>query len=112
VESAYVSVLIWKQAVEKAGSLESAKLRTAVAGLELKAPEGLVRIAPNIFYGSRVARIGQMSDDGKFVIRFVSPGPMQTVIYPPPHDRAGWVNFLSGLSRSWDGRWTGATAAH
>jgi ABC-type branched-subunit amino acid transport system substrate-binding protein/tRNA A-37 threonylcarbamoyl transferase component Bud32 len=112
VESAYVSVLIWKQAVEKAGSLESAKVRTAVAGLELKAPEGRLRIAPDIYYGSRVARIGRMRDDGKFEILFESPGPMPTFVYPPPHDRAGWENFLAGLSQSWGGRWTGETAAH
>ncbi|MGP0062727.1 MAG: bifunctional serine/threonine-protein kinase/ABC transporter substrate-binding protein [Isosphaeraceae bacterium] len=112
VESAYVSVMIWKQAVEKAGSLESARVRAAVAGMEIKAPEGRLRIAPNIYYGSRIARIGQMGDDGKFRILFESPGPMQTMVYPPPYDGPGWENFLSGLSRSWGGRWTGATAAH
>jgi urea transport system substrate-binding protein len=112
VESAYVSVMIWKQAVEKAGSLEPARVRAAVAGLEWKAPEGLVRIDPKFYYGSRVARIGQMGEDGKFTIVFFSPGPMPTMIYPPPHDQAGWDAFLSALSKSWGGRWSGATATH
>ncbi len=112
VESAYISVLFWKRAVEKAGSLESARVRQAVAGMEWKAPEGLVRIDPNIFYGARVARIGRMRDDGKFEILFSSPGPMDTFVYPPPHGPEGWETFLSGLSQSWGGRWSGATAAH
>ena len=112
VESAYVSVMIWKQAVERAVSLESAKVRAAVSGMEFKAPEGIVRISENIFYGSRIARIGRMRDDGKFEILFSSPSPMQTIQYPPPHDESGWENFLTDLTKSWGGRWTGATASH
>ncbi len=109
-ESAYLSVLFWKHAVEKAGSLESAKVRAAVAGQELKAPEGLVRIEPANYYGARIARVGRMRDDGAFEIVYSSPRPMNTFVYPPPYDRAGWESFLSRLSESWGGRWTGATA--
>ena len=50
-ESSYLAVHFWKRAVEKAGSLEMAKVRAAVAGQELKAPEGPVRIDPASFYG-------------------------------------------------------------
>jgi urea transport system substrate-binding protein len=109
-ESSYLAVHFWKRAVEKAGSLETAKVRAAVAGQELKAPEGLVRIDPANFYGARIARIGRMSDHGTFEIVHASPGPMNTIVYPPPYDRVGWESFLSRLSESWGGRWTGATA--
>ena len=112
VESAYLSVLFWKQAVEKAGSLESAKVHAAVAGLEMIAPEGLVRIDPEIFYGARIARIGKMLEDGTFEIEYDSRRPMATFVYPPPYDQAGWETFLAALFKSWGGRWSGATAAH
>jgi ABC-type branched-subunit amino acid transport system substrate-binding protein len=111
-ESSYLSVLFWKQAVEKARSLESAKVRAAVAGQELKAPEGLVRIVPSNLYGSRIARIGRMGDDGAFEIVYSSHHPMETAVHPPPYDQAGWERFLSQLSASWGGRWTGAIAHH
>jgi urea transport system substrate-binding protein len=112
MEAAYVSVMIWRRAVEKAGSLETDKVRAAVAGLELIAPEGRVIIDPITFYGSRIARIARMEDHGQFEIVYSSPGPMKTTIYPPPYDRAGWEAFTNGLWKSWGGRWTGAYADH
>lgn len=81
-----------------------------MAGQELKAPEGLVWIDPTNYYGARIARVGRMGDDGMFEIVHSSPGPMNTFVYPPPYDRAGWEHFLSRLSETWGGRWTGATA--
>ncbi len=51
-----------------------------------------------------------MSDHGTFEIVYASHGPMPTIVYPPPYDQAGWEKFLSRLSESWGGRWSGAIA--
>jgi urea transport system substrate-binding protein len=110
MEASFLAVRFWKQAVEAAGSLETGRVRAAVAGLELKAPEGLVRIDLTNYYGARIARVGRMGTDGHFEIVFSWPRPMDTIIYPPPHDKAGWEDFLTRLLRGWGGRWTGAAA--
>jgi urea transport system substrate-binding protein len=112
MELAYESVRFWHRAVERAASLEAAKVRIAVAGLEYIAPEGRVRIDPTTFYGSRIARIARMGKNGRFELVYSSTGPMPTSVYLPPHDRAGWEAFTNALWKGWGGRWTGAYADH
>jgi urea transport system substrate-binding protein len=110
MESSYLSVWFWKGAVEKAKSLETARVRAAVAGDRLDAPEGPVVIDGSNYYGSRVSRIGRMGADGNFEIVHSSPRPMATRVYAPPRDRQGWEEFLSQLREGWGGRWTGPSA--
>ncbi len=67
VEAAYVQVHLWKQAVERAGSLETAAVRAAVRGLEIEAPSGRLRVADNLNL-ARPCYTGRILPDGQFEI--------------------------------------------
>jgi len=67
MEAGYMAVYLWKQAVEKAGTTDIAKVREAAYGQTLNAPEGTVTMNPN-HHLSKVVRIGKIRDDGQFEI--------------------------------------------
>jgi urea transport system substrate-binding protein len=98
MEAGYISVNIWKQAVEKAGeagtptSLE--KVRAGAYGQTMDAPEGKVTMNTN-HHLSKVVRIGEVRDDGLFEIVFSTP----EAVAPVP-----WNQFVSdtkGFSCDW-----------
>lgn len=82
MEAAYISVNLWKQAVEKAGeagtpsSLE--KVREAAYGQKFAAPEGPVTMNTN-HHISKTVRIGEVRDDGLFEIVYETPSPVDPV---------------------------------
>ncbi|MBD2026917.1 urea ABC transporter substrate-binding protein, partial [Leptolyngbya sp. FACHB-711] len=82
MEAGYISVNLWKQAVEKAGSAGTATdlkaIRAAVIGQEMDAPEGPVKMFPN-HHISKTVRIGEVRDDGLFEIVFSTPKPVDPV---------------------------------
>ncbi len=63
-EAAYIGVKLWAAAANKAGSTDVAKVREATKGLELQAPEGLVKIHPENQHISKTVRIGRIRPDG------------------------------------------------
>jgi urea transport system substrate-binding protein len=76
MEAGYISVNIWKQAVEKAGGAGSPtdleKVRTAAYGQAFNAPEGPVKMNNN-HHLSKIVRIGEVRDDGQFEIVSETP---------------------------------------
>jgi urea transport system substrate-binding protein len=82
MEAGYISVYIWKQAVEKAGSAGSPtdleKVRAAAYGQAFDAPEGLVVMNSN-HHLSKTVRIGEVREDGLFEIVFSTPAPIDPV---------------------------------
>lgn len=82
MEAAYISVNIWKQAVEKAGAAGSPTdleaVRTAAYGQEFAAPEGPVKMNTN-HHISKTVRIGEVRDDGLFEIVYSTPAPVDPI---------------------------------
>ncbi|HEY9646276.1 MAG TPA: urea ABC transporter substrate-binding protein [Chroococcidiopsis sp.] len=82
MEAGYISVNIWKQAVEKAGAAgtptDLEAVREAAYGQEFDAPEGPVKMFPN-HHISKTVRIGEVRDDGLFEIVFATPAPVDPV---------------------------------
>ena len=56
IEAAYFGVYLWAEAVQKAHSADTAKVREAIKGVSYKAPEGLVTISPINNHTSRSYR--------------------------------------------------------
>ena len=78
MEAAYIGVYLWKQAVEKADSVEIGKVRAAAYGQIFNAPEGKVTMQPN-HHLSKIVRIGEVRDDGLFKIVYATPGPVDPI---------------------------------
>jgi urea transport system substrate-binding protein len=94
MEAAYIAVYLWKQAVEKAGTTDIDKVRTAAYGQTLDAPEGKVTMNAN-HHLSKIVRIGQVRQDGLFDIVYATPAPVE----PSP-----WNQFVAetrGLGCDW-----------
>ncbi|KND26660.1 urea ABC transporter substrate-binding protein [Streptomyces stelliscabiei] len=64
MEAAYISVYLWKEMVEKAGSFDVAKVKKASGGIELDAPEGKVMVDGATQHVYKTARIGKIGSDG------------------------------------------------
>lgn len=98
MEAAYISVNIWKQAVEKAGDAgtptDLEKVRQAAYGQKFAAPEGPVTMNTN-HHISKTVRIGEIRDDGLFEIVSETPGPV---------DPLPWNQFVAdtkGFTCDW-----------
>jgi urea transport system substrate-binding protein len=79
MEAAYISVYLWKQAVEKAGAADDLeKVRAAAIGQAMDAPGGMVTMNPN-HHISKTVRIGQVREDGLFDIVWSTDGPIAPV---------------------------------
>jgi urea transport system substrate-binding protein len=98
MEAGYISVNIWKQAVEKAGGpgtpTDLEKVREAAYGQEFAAPEGPVKMFPN-HHISKTVRIGEVRDDGLFEIVYSTPAPVE----PIPWNQ--YVTETKGFSCDW-----------
>nr|WP_242042384.1 transporter substrate-binding protein [Leptolyngbya sp. FACHB-541] len=65
VESAYVQVYLWKQAVEQAQSFEVDHVRLAAYGQAMQTPGGMVRVEQN-HHLWKPCRIGKVRPNGQF----------------------------------------------
>jgi branched-chain amino acid transport system substrate-binding protein len=79
-EAAYFTVLLFARALERAGTLESERLRTEVLGLEISAPQGVVMVDPDNSHTYLWPRIGMTEAGRKFGVvaefkRAMKPDP-------------------------------------
>jgi urea ABC transporter urea binding protein len=77
IEAAYLGVYLWKQAVEKAGSIEVAKVRQAAKNIEFAAPSGKVKIDAETQHTWKTVRIGKVRSDGQIEEVWNSGEPIQ-----------------------------------
>jgi len=78
MESAYIMVYLWAQAVEEAGTTDIASVREAAYGQAFEAPQGTVTMQPN-HHISKTVRIGEIRADGMFDIVSSTDGPLEPV---------------------------------
>jgi urea transport system substrate-binding protein len=74
IEAAYFGVQVWKQAVEKAGTFDIAKVVPAVNGLEFDAPGGKKKMHAFNHHTYKPVLIGEIKADGQFEIVWQTPG--------------------------------------
>jgi urea transport system substrate-binding protein len=95
MQAAYISVYLWKKAVEKAGAAEDLeKVRRAARGISIDAPEGRVTLTNN-HHLSRTVRIGRVRRDGLFDIVYQSKG----AIAPQPWNQL--ITETRGYACDW-----------
>lgn len=105
IESAYVDVYLWAQAVEAAGTTNPDVIRRAVTERSFDAPEGMVYVDGGNRNTWRTVRIGRIQPDGQFAIVWSSGYPIRPEPFPPERTRAQWNAFLNHLYTSWGDRW-------
>jgi urea transport system substrate-binding protein len=105
MQTAYVGVHLWAQAVRAAGRAEAGPIREAVRGQRYEAPQGPVRIDPVTLQAAQAARVGRVDAAGRLAEVYASP-PIAAEPFPTSRTRAEWGTFLDGLHQRWGGRWS------
>jgi urea transport system substrate-binding protein len=110
METAYVGVKLWAQAVNEARSLDPKKIRRALLNQRLKGPGGEVRIDPDTQHCFRTPRIGRIQADGQFKVVWTAPEPVRPEPYPNSRTAEAWRAFLHDLYTGWGNRWAAPQA--
>jgi urea transport system substrate-binding protein len=105
METAYVGVKLWAQAVNEAQSLEPKKIRRAMLNQRLKGPGGEVRIDPDTQYCYRTPRVARSQADGQVKVVWSAPAPVRPQPYPDTRTAEAWWAFLHDLYTRWGDRW-------
>ncbi len=95
MEAAYIMVYLWKQAVEKAKTVDNLdRVKAAAYGQTFDAPEGTVTMNTN-HHLSKFVRIGQVADDGLFKIVYET----KNAVKPLPWNQ--FVTDTKGFACDW-----------
>lgn len=111
IESAYLSVQLWAQAVRECGNTDLESIRKTLVGQSFNAPEGVVSIDPATQHTWRSFSIGKTRSDGQFDIVWTAHKPIRPVPYPLSRSKAEWDAFLNELYVRWNGNWANPTKA-
>jgi urea transport system substrate-binding protein len=106
METAYVAVHLWAQAIQTAGRYEAGAIREAVRGRTFDAPQGLMRIDPATLHTIHTARVGRVEEGGRLAEVYLSPRPIAPEPYPASRGREAWEGLLERLRGRWGGRWS------
>jgi len=74
IEAAYFGVYVWKAAVEKAGSFDVDKVKTAALGLQFNAPGGPKKMHQENHHTWKPVYVGRILANGQFDIVWKSDG--------------------------------------
>jgi urea transport system substrate-binding protein len=94
IEAAYFGVHVWKQAVEKARSIEVDAVRKAVYGQEFQAPGGKIKMDEANHHAYKPVLIGEILKDGQFKVVSRSKGLVKAEpwsAYTSPDKGCDWV---------------------
>jgi len=94
MEATYIGVYMWKQAVEKAKSFDTAKVSAAMAGQTFTAPSGITSTmdAKN-HHLHKAVFIGEVTADGQFNVVWKTKGPVKA---------QPWSPFIAGNDKKKD----------
>lgn len=106
MESGYLSIYFWKQAVEEAQSTNIAKVHETLKNQALDAPGGLVHIDEKAQYTWQFTRIGKIRSDKQFTIIWSSKKAIQPVPYPPTRNKADWESLITYWYEKWGKKWS------
>ena len=84
MEATYIGINIWKQAVEKAKSLETDKVIAAMAGQTFNAPSSIVsKMDEKNHHLQKSVFIGEIKADSQFNVVWKTPGPVKAKPWSP-----------------------------
>lgn len=106
IESGYIGVYLWAQAVEKAGTEKIDAVLKAIKNQYYFAPEGTVYIDAENNHTWKVARIGKIRPDGQFDVVWRSDKPIKPIPYPDYRTKEEWGMLLNNLYKEWGNQWS------
>jgi len=94
MEATYIGIYMWKQAVEKAKSFDSAKVAAAMSGQTFTAPSGITsKMDEKNHHLHKAVFIGEVKADGQFNVVWKTKGPVKA---------QPWSPFIAGNDKKKD----------
>ncbi len=108
--TSYSAVLLWAEAVRRAGSLEMAAIRGVLDKVTVSTPLGELRVTPSNDHAVKTIAIGQIGRDGKVQVVWSAPKPVEATPYPETRSKEDWEKLLTKLQAEWGGKWNAPMA--
>jgi urea transport system substrate-binding protein len=105
MQSAYVGVYLWAQAVRAAETDNVDIVRQNLGGQSYNAPQGIVYVDRETQHTWKPVTIGRIEADGQFVSVWTSQNPIRPIPYPLFRSRESWDGFLNNLYINWGSSW-------
>ncbi|SOZ37472.1 urea ABC transporter substrate-binding protein [Cupriavidus neocaledonicus] len=83
MEATYVGIHMWAQAVKKAGSTDTNKVRAAMYGQTFKAPDGFTLTMGENHHLYKPVMIGEVKADGQFAVVWKTPKAVRAQPWSP-----------------------------
>ena len=84
MEATYVGIHMWAQAVEKAGTTDVDKVRTALYGQTFAAPSGYtLKMDESNHHLHKPVMVGEIQEDGQFSVVWETDGPIRAQPWSP-----------------------------
>ncbi|MCO4890494.1 urea ABC transporter substrate-binding protein [Cupriavidus sp. WGtm5] len=83
MEATYVGIHMWAQAVKKAGSTDTNKVRAAMYGQTFKAPDGFTLTMGENHHLYKPVMIGEVKGDGQFAVVWKTPKAVRAQPWSP-----------------------------
>ncbi|WP_281560485.1 urea ABC transporter substrate-binding protein [Thalassomonas sp. RHCl1] len=98
MESAYIGLYLWAQAVTAAGTTDPKSVKAVMAYQSFKAPQGVVSIDAPTQHLWKTVRIGRVLNDGQFKIVWSSKTPVRPAPFPSYYSKDQWRKRLALLT--------------
>jgi len=105
MESAYIGVKLWAQAVLAAGTPDVTAVRDTILHQSLHSPGGAIYIDPITRHTWKIVRIGKFMDNNQIKVIWRSVKPIQPEPYPPFKSKLEWNRLLQHLYDRWGNQW-------
>ena len=105
MEAAYFGVKLWAMAVQESGKTEPSEIRRAMRNLQMRAPEGEVRIDAGTQHTYKIPRIGKVLSSGQFEVVWTAAKPEAPLPYPTSRTAEQWRALLHDLYTGWGNQW-------
>jgi urea transport system substrate-binding protein len=99
MEAAYFGIYLWKQAVEKVGSIETDFVRNALYNQAFNAAQGIIHIAQDSLQTWNFSRIGKIRSDKDFTILWSSEKSIRPMSYLPWRSVAEWDMLATTITK-------------
>jgi urea transport system substrate-binding protein len=106
VEAAYFGVYLWKQAVIKAQTINTANVQVALKNQAFDAPEGIIHVDDTTLHTWSVSSVGKIRSDKQFTILWNSMRALRPMVYPFFKTQAEWNALLDQWYKQWGNRWS------
>ena len=106
VESGYVSVHLWAQAVSLAKVDDAITVKKHLLNRVFNAPSGIVYVDNKTLDVWKMVFVGKLRSDGQFTIVWNSKKQIQPFNYPIFKEKAAWDTLVSNFYEQWGKKWS------